>query len=143
MNLMVTVDWIDGMVFRGKTPSGATLTLDSHPEFGGTGAGPTPVEALLTAAAACSGMDVLAILRKKQQKVSAYRIEIDGTRGPEGQFPRPFLTMTVRHIVEGEEIDPAAVQRAVELSDEKYCTVLATLRGAPAIASEYRIIEPD
>lgn len=139
---MVTVNWIEGMVFRGRTPSGATLTLDTDPEFGGVAAGPSPVEALLTAAAACSGMDVLSILRKKQQKVTAYRIEIEGSRGPEGQFPRPFLTMTIQHIVEGEDIDPAAVRRAVELSDEKYCTVLATLRGAPAITSTYRVVDP-
>ena len=66
-----------------------------------------------------------------------YRVEIDGERGPRGVYPRPFLSITLRHIVRGENIDPAAVARAVELSDTKYCTVITTLRAAPEVKSEF------
>lgn len=113
--------------------------MDASPEVGGKSLGPSPVEALLASIAACSGMDVISILLKKRQKVSAYRIEIEGKRNPPGAWPRPFLSITVRHIVSGEELDPAAVQRAVELSDATYCTVIATIRSAPPISSEWRI----
>jgi putative redox protein len=138
---MVTVNWVGGMAFEADPPSGNKFVMDSHVDFGGENRGPTPLEAFLASAAACSAVDVLAILKKKQQKVTGYRVEVDGERTPEGQYPRPYTSLVVRHIVQGEGIDPRAVERAVELSDEKYCTVMATLRHAPAISSEYRIEE--
>ena len=115
--------------------------MDAHPEFGGQGLGPTPVETLLSAIAACSGMDVIAILEKKRQVVTGYRIEVDGDRPPPGNYPRPFSEIRVRHYVTGKNIDPAAVKRAVELSDDKYCTVITTLRAAPKVKSDWVIEE--
>lgn len=113
--------------------------MDGHPESGGQGLGPTPMEALLAAAAACSAMDVVSILEKKRQTVASYRIEIEGERGPEGEWPRPFTRLSVRHVLSGEGLDPVAVARAVELSDTKYCSVLATLRAAPEVTSSWAI----
>jgi putative redox protein len=136
---MVRVEWQGGFVFEATPPSGVKLVLDSHPESGGQGKGPTPVEALLSAVAACSAIDVISILEKKRQKVTSYRVEIEGTRPPQGQYPRPFLSIVIRHILQGEALDPAAVERAVELSDSKYCSVIATLRQTPAVSSEWRI----
>lgn len=130
------------MAFEAKPPSGNGFTLDAHPESGGQNLGPTPVEALLAAAAACSAMDVISILEKKKQVVTGYRLEVDGIRGEEGVYPRPFLSITIKHIVKGENVDPIAVARAVELSDSKYCTVVSTLRQAPAVVSEW-LIESD
>jgi putative redox protein len=138
---MVTVNWVGDMVFESDPPSGKKIVMDAYTEFGGTSKGPTPVETFLSAIAACSAMDVLAILQKKQQKVTGYRIEVEGERPPQGQFPRPFTSLVVRHIVTGQDIDPHAVERAVELSDQKYCSVMATIRSAPPITSEFRIEE--
>jgi putative redox protein len=138
---VVTVNWKGKMVFEADPPTGNKFTMDAHPESGGENHGPTPVETLLGAVAACGAMDVIAILEKKRQKVDSYRIEVDGTRPPQGEYPRPFLTMSVKHVVRGENIDPAALKRAVELSDEKYCSVLATLRSSPKITSEWEIEE--
>jgi putative redox protein len=136
---MVTVEWKGGMAFEANPPSGNRFVMDAIPEVGGQDQGPTPVEALCASVAACSAMDVISILQKKKQAVSAYRIEVEWTRGPEGVYPRPITSMIVRHIVTGANVDPAAVARAVELSDSKYCTVVASLRSAPVITSEYRI----
>lgn len=138
---MVQVIWGGAMEFVANPPSGCTLTLDAHPDSGGGGGGPTPVEALLASLAACSAMDVISILQKKRQRVSSYRIEIDGDRVPPGAFPRPFTAIRIKHIVAGEDLDPEAVARAVELSDEKYCSVIATLRAAPPITSNWEIVE--
>ncbi|MBI1331918.1 MAG: OsmC family protein [Armatimonadetes bacterium] len=136
---LTTVDWKGGMAFEAVPPSGRKLLMDAWEEDGGNLTGPTPVETLLSAIAGCSAMDVISILHKKRQKVTSYRVEVDGERGPKGVYPRPFLSITLRHIVKGENIDPAAVARAVELSDEKYCTVITTLRAAPKVSSEWEI----
>jgi putative redox protein len=139
---MVTVSWVGNLAFEVSPPSGIKFVVDSHAELGGTGRGPTPIEAFLGALASCSAIDVISILRKKQQKVTTYRIEIDGERPPPGEFPRPFTSIIVRHIVTGENIDPKAVERAIELTDQKYCSVIATVRSAPPITSVYEIEQP-
>ncbi len=136
---LTTIEWQGGMVFESTPPSGNKLVMDISVDEGGTNLGPSPVEALLSAIAACSAVDIVMILQKKKQKLTAYRVEIDGERGPEGVFPRPFVSMTVKHIVSGENLDPTAVARAVSLSDEKYCTVLSTIRSAPRVSSNWVI----
>ncbi|MEA2552176.1 MAG: putative redox protein [Fimbriimonadaceae bacterium] len=113
--------------------------MDSHPDFGGQGRGPTPLETLLSSIAACSAMDVIAILKKKRQVVSSYRIEVDGDRPPPGDYPRPFSAIRIHHIVSGDNLDEDAVAKAVALSDEKYCTVITTLRACPKVTSDWII----
>ena len=136
---MVTVNWKSSMAFEAIPPSGNRFTMDAYPESGGHDEGPTPLETFLAGAAACSAMDVLSILQKKKLTVTSYRVEIDGERGPEGVYPRPYVSLRVKHVVKGEGIDDASVARAVELSDQKYCSVLATLRAAPQIESVWEI----
>jgi putative redox protein len=136
---LTTVNWKGGMVFESTPPSGNKLVMDISIEEGGTNSGPSPVEALLSAIAGCSAVDVVIILQKKKQVITSYRIEIDGQRGTTGVYPRPFTSITVQHIISGENLDPGAVARAVALSDEKYCTVLATVRAAPNVTSEWTI----
>lgn len=137
---MITVEWKGNREFVGIGPSGNGFVMDAYPESGGNNLGPTPFEAFVAAGAACSGMDVIQILEKKRQKVTAYRIEVDGERTEEGKYPRPYISMSFKHIVEGEDIDVVAVEQAVRLSDEKYCSVIATLRAAPSIVSSYEIL---
>ena len=136
---MVTVNWTGGLAFEANPPSGLKFTMDAHTDEYEPKLGPTPVEALLSAVAACSAMDVMLILQKKKQKVHSYRVEVEGDRVPVGTWPRPFLALTVKHIVRGENIDEAALARAVQLSDEKYCTVIATLRVSPKVTSVFEI----
>lgn len=135
----VIVDWKGGMEFQATPQSGNIFVMDAHPDFGGQGNGPSPVEALLGAIAGCSAMDVVSILQKMKQKVTSYRVEVDGERGPNGVYPRPFVSITVRHFLKGENLDEAAVAKAVSLSDDKYCTVISTLRMTPKVLSEFVI----
>lgn len=134
---MVQVNWKGKMVFESTPPSGNRFYMDAY----GGSMGPTPVEALLSSIAACSGMDVVSILEKQRQTVTDYRIEIEADRTKEGEWPRPIIQLRIRHIVTGVGLSEKAVQRAVELSDEKYCTVLATLRENPKVDSAYEIVE--
>lgn len=127
------------MAFDASTPSGHSVRLDTIPESGEAGSGPTPVEMLLASLATCSAMDVVSILQKQRQSVESYRVEIEGERVPPGSWPRPFTSITIRHILRGEDLREELVRRAVQLSDEKYCSVLATVRASPPIASEWAI----
>jgi putative redox protein len=137
---MIEVTWKGGVMFESVGPSGNAFTMDGTPAVGGQDHGPTPVEALLGAAAACSGIDVVTVLNKKQVPFTSYRLKVTYNRATEGDWPRPVTAMTVRHVLTGD-IDPAAVERAVQLSDEKYCTVIATLRIPVAVTSEWNIVE--
>jgi putative redox protein len=140
---MVSLEWNGKMAFQASVPSGHAFTMDAYAEAGGQSLGPTPVEALLSSLAACTGMDVVSILAKKKQVVTSCKIEVSGERTAEGEWPRPFKTINLKHILEGENLDPVAVARAIQLSDEKYCTVMATLRTSPKITSEWCIEAPD
>ena len=118
------------------SPGGHALTLDTSSE---RNAAPTPIELLLMAAGACMGSDVVAILQKKHQQISDYRVEVRGTRREE--FPRSFTRITLHHIVRGRQLSETAVQQAIELSNTKYCGVAATLRPTATVDVSYELIE--
>jgi putative redox protein len=83
-------------------------------------------------------MDVLSILRKKQQAVSGLEVTVRGEQ-KEG-YPAPFERFTVKYTVRGDDVDPEAVRRSIQLSEEKYCTVGATLAAGAPIESEFEIL---
>jgi putative redox protein len=122
--------------FVGHTPSGHTISLDTDHE---RNSAPTPMELLLVALGACTGVDVASILVKKRQDVLAYRIEVKGQRRDE--HPRSYKRMEVQHVITGRGISEQAVRQAIQLSEEKYCSVAATLRPTAEIVSSFKIIE--
>jgi putative redox protein len=97
------------------------------------------MELLLLALGGCTGVDVISILKKKRQHVTDYRIEVSGERRDE--YPRKFTRLYVKHIVCGHGVTEQAVAQAIELSETKYCSVAATLRGGVEIVTSYEIIE--
>src|ERR671928_141424 len=99
----------------------------------------TPMEMLLLALGGCTAVDVVSILKKKRERVTAYRVEVSGTRREE--HPRAYTRMEVRHVVRGHKVSEKAVASAIELSETKYCSVAATLRPAVEIVTSYEIIE--
>jgi putative redox protein len=101
----------------------------------------TPMELLLVALGGCTAVDVISILKKKREQVTNYRVEVRGRRRDE--HPRKFTRMEVRHIVRGRGVSEKSVAQAIELSEEKYCSVAATLRPGVEIVSSYEIIEDD
>lgn len=127
------------MTFEATPPSGHKFTMDAVTDYSDGSGGPSPLEALVSSIAACSAVDVVLILKKKRQEFDSYRVEVDYERGPEGEYPRPITSITVRHILSGPNLNEDAVRQAVQLSDEKYCTVIATLRSSPFVKSEFEI----
>jgi putative redox protein len=137
---MIELNWLGKMAFEATPPTGNKFVMDAYPESGGENLGPSPLEAFVAGAAGCSAMDVIHILKAKRQKVTRYRVEVDGERDSEGPYPRPYRSLTVRHFVEGEDLNPEFVRQAVEMSDQKYCSAIATLRAAPTVTSEFEVI---
>jgi putative redox protein len=125
-------------LFIGISPSGHAQVLDTNHERASAA---TPVELLLIALGSCTAVDVISIMRKKRERVTDYRVEIRGERRAE--HPRKFTRMEVRHIVRGHNISEKALAQAIELSDEKYCSVAATLRSGVEIVSGYEIVEEE
>lgn len=131
-----TVAYAGDDFFIGTPPSGHAQVLDSR---GDRRAGPTPLEMLLVSVAACTAVDVQSILEKKRQHVSAYKVEIEGTRADE--HPRKFLAFHIHHIVYGRNLSEKAVADAIKLSDTTYCSVAATVRPTAEITTSFEIIE--
>ena len=114
-----------GLHFAATSGSGHSIPVDD----GADNHGPRPTEYVLVALGACGGMDVAAILAKKRQRVTRHEISVVGHQREE--HPRIFTTITLTHDVEGPELDPAAVRRAIELSATRYCPVNAMLALGP------------
>ena len=110
-----------------------TMRFDSGPDV----TSPNPVETLLLAVGACSAMDVIEILRKMRQKVTGYSVDVTGERRE--KYPRIFTRIEIVHRLRGRGLKPSAIERAIELSDTKYCSVHAMLRATVAIESRYEI----
>lgn len=136
-NAHLVLDTIEppGIRFRARTDGGLAYVLDSGP-----GAlGPSPVDVVIAALGACTGMDVITILRKKRLVVTGYEIELHGERRDE--HPRAFTRIDAVHRVRGRGLPPAAVEEALRLSEMTYCSVHATLSPGVALSSRIEIQE--
>jgi putative redox protein len=128
-----------GLRFDVETGSGHHILLDAAEHNGGQNAGPQPMEMLLVSLASCAAMDIISILRKKRQDISAYEVRVWGGRTEE--YPRVFVEITVEHIFLGQNIQPEAVKRAIELTEERYCGASAMLGKTATLTHTFRIIE--
>jgi putative redox protein len=127
---------VSGMHFVGEI-DGFHMDLDAEATVGGVGAGPQPHRLLLQAMAGCTAMDVISILRKKRQQVSTLRVEVQGYRAD--QHPRVYTQIEVLYRVRGQNVDPQAVARAIELSATRYCPVIAMLGKVAEVRTRYEI----
>jgi putative redox protein len=127
-----------GLRFVARTGSGFEIAMDS--EAGGSG--PRPTELVAAAVGGCTAMDVVTILAKKRQQVSRYAVRIEGTQ--RNAAPHAFKSFVVVHEVEGSDVAPEAVRRAIELSATRYCSVSAGLAsGLTEIRHRYSVISPE
>ena len=114
---------LGGARYVGRNGAGDQIIIDGEE----VALGVRPMEALLAALGTCTAFDVVSILAKRQTPVESYRIELEGERAEE--HPRRYTRIRVRHLVSGEGITPESLERAVSLSHEKYCSVVATLNA--------------
>ncbi len=129
--------WKEGMAFKGVSDSDVEIPLDATVDHGGTGTGPAPMELILMGLGGCTSMDVISILAKKRQQVTSFEIFLHADRASE--HPKVFTDITIEYVVKGKDLDAAAVERAVELSENKYCPGMAMLRKAANIKTSFRV----
>lgn len=127
------------MQFVGTATSGHTLTMDSDQEVGGQNAGFRPTELLLVAFGGCSGMDVISILRKKRQNVTGLEMNVQGEKSQD--YPKVYKDVHIEYVVRGKGIQKEAVERAIDLTLGKYCSVGATIGKTAKITHSYRIVD--
>ncbi|HPS41894.1 MAG TPA: OsmC family protein [Anaerolineaceae bacterium] len=133
------VTWKSGMAFTGLSKSAIEIPLDASPDHGGNGEGAAPMELMLMGLGGCTAMDVISILEKKRQQVTHFEIVLHADRAED--HPRVFTRVTLEYVITGHNIDPAAVARAVELSETKYCSGIAMMRKATELSTSYRVVE--
>jgi putative redox protein len=133
----VNVKWVGKREFVGTDSSKHSVVMSSQDEENGTGMSPSQL--LLVALGGCTAYDVVSILEKKRQHLTGLEVKVTGEQEPDP--PWTYRKVHVDYILRGKELSEKAVQDAIELSEEKYCSVSTTVRGSAEITYDYTIVE--
>lgn len=135
MTVEARVTWVEDDRFVGVASSGHAIVVDASEQK----TGPSPMELLLIGLAGCTASDVLTILRKKRQPITCVEVRAAGERAPDP--PRVYTTIHLEYLVCGHNVSDKAVQDAIRLSKDKYCSASAMLAQTATITSSYRVKE--
>jgi len=135
--MQATVKWTDGMQFVVESDSGHSIIIDGAPEVGGRNTGMRPMEMLLASMGGCSAMDVIFILKKARQNVTDCQIRVKGDRSE--KIPKVFTKIHLHYALSGHDLDEKQVERAVNLSAEKYCSVTLMLKQATEVTHDFSV----
>ena len=133
------VKQVKGITFAGKTDSNHWITMDGPEDFGGSDAGIRPKELLLLGLGGCTGSDVVSILNKKRIRIDDFEMNL--TADTTDEHPQVFTKINIEYVFYGKNINPKDVERAIELSQTKYCGVTAMFQKAMEITYNYKIEE--
>lgn len=132
--LPVTLEWIGAKQFEATNIEDAKFRMDVKKKAGGAGLYASPTDHLLAAVGACSGIDVVGILEKMRQELKTLRIEVIGEQVEDN--PKYFKSIKITYLLSGSNLDRAKVEQAITLSQEKYCSVRATLSDKCVITTD-------
>jgi putative redox protein len=135
--MQTKVKWIDNISMLGTTESGHNIIMDGAPEFGGQNLGARPMEMLLLGLGGCTSVDVVMMLKKMRQKISACEVIIDAKRSEE--HPKVFTKIHLTFGLKGENLDRDKIKKAINLSAEKYCSASIMLGAVAKITHEFKI----
>lgn len=133
-----TVTWLSGRAFVAESGSGHAVVMDGPPDGGGRNIGVRPMEMLLLGVGGCSAYDVVTILEKSRQKISDCRVEMSAERAD--AIPAVFTKIHMHFVVSGRELPEAAVERAVRMSHEKYCSASAMLAKTAEMTTSFEVV---
>jgi len=131
----IVAEWQGEGGFTGRNMSGGMVQMGSI----GDQPGVSPMELILVGLAGCTGMDVVDILRKKREPLKALQVKVRGKRADD--YPKIYTEIEITYLIWGDGVDPKSVERAIQLSEEKYCSVSAMLSSVADIRSTYQIFE--
>lgn len=134
-----TVRWHDGMSFIAETGSGHMVAMDGSPEAGGRNLAPRPMELVLAGAGGCTSFDVVMILQRGRQEVTGCEVRLTAQRAESD--PKVFTHINAHYVVKGKDLKPEAVERAIQLSAEKYCSASIMLGKTAEITHDFEIVE--
>ena len=135
------VKWVEGSRFMGESGSGHAVVMEGLAPEGSAPIGISPMEMLLLGMGGCTSIDVVMILEKAREKVTDCVVEIEGERA--GEIPKVYTRIHAHYVVTGRGLKPAAVERAIKLSAEKYCSATIMLAATAAITHDFEIVEAD
>ncbi len=133
-----TVQQVSGITFAGKTDTNHWVMMDGPSDFGGSDAAIRPKELLLLSLGGCTGSDVASILTKKRIPYSNLKLELEAEVSD--SQPQVYTSINIHYIVEGKNINPADVEKAIALSQEKYCGVTKMLKASIDITTSFELV---
>lgn len=136
--MKMRIKWNDIVSFLGETENGHTVLMDGAPEVGGRNLGLRPMEMVLMGAGGCTASDVVMILKKSRQDIIDCRVEIEAERATED--PKVFTRIHYHFILTGKNLKPQQVERAINLSAEKYCSASIMLGKTAEITHDFEIM---
>jgi putative redox protein len=137
--MKATITWINGRAFLGESGSGHAIVMDGAPEAGGRNIGVRPMEMMLLGLGGCTAFDVVMILEKSREKVTGCTVELEADRANED--PKVFTAVKMIYTLTGKNLIPAVVERAINLSAEKYCSASKMFEKTATITHEWKIVE--
>lgn len=137
MTNIVTIEWQQEMVFKSDNPSGDEIFIDSSEEFGGTNSGLRPKAMMLSSLAGCSGLDVVSLLKKMKAEVDDFKIITTGELTDE--HPKYYHKVKIDYHFYGEELNEKKINKAVNLSIERYCGVFEMFRHFAKMETEIHL----
>lgn len=135
------VKWVQDVMFLGESGSGHSVVMDGAPDAGGRNLGFRPMEMMLMGLAGCSAFDVVMILKRGRENITDCVVDVDGDRADTD--PKVFTNVRMHYIVTGRNLDPKKVERAVKLSEEKYCSASAMFGKTATLTHTIEIREAD
>jgi putative redox protein len=133
------IKWVEGVSFLGETESGHAVLMDGSPEYGGRNLGARPMELVLIGTGGCTAFDVVHILKKARQQITDCVAEIEAERADSD--PKVYTRIHFHFIVTGKDLKPEQVERALNLSAEKYCSASIMLGKTASITHDFEIVE--
>ena len=139
MSTTAKVSWLEGALFVAEGGSGHTITMDGAPDVGGRDLASRPMEVVLMGVGGCTAIDVVAMLRKQRQDVEGMEVALVAERAED--HPKVFTALKLVYTVRGRKLNRALVERAVSLSDEKYCSATAMMKKSANVMHEVVLVE--
>jgi putative redox protein len=137
--MKATVKWLDHMSFVGESDSGHSVVMDGPPDDGGRNMGVRPMEMVLLGMGGCTAFDVVHILKKARQEITDCWVELEAERATE--VPKVFTKIHAHYVIKGKGLDNKKVERAVNMTAEKYCSVSIMLAATVAISHDFEVID--